>query len=322
MDPRLTTTPLACLLTAAATLSTMTSAWAQDQDRKQDQDTPWYQVEVVVFKHTDTTDDEAWPDDPGYPDLTHTVALSPPSASSMTSLEVGELFADKDTGQALTDFLTDDKPKNPDAPMAFRLLPDSEDQLGNTVTRLNNAGDYQVLYHAAWRQPAYAPDNTIPVHIRFDPVGVQTRMLSVVDQDADRQATGQPPADQGDGTVLPPTPAVVPVSDEAAASPSWLLNGDIGLAQSRYLHLDVDLVYQVNTPADPSQQDSVIGDTMITQTYRLTQSRRIRSDKLYYFDHPRFGVLARVTPYTPPPPPEPPQTDDSGQDQGQRTPSR
>ena len=333
MDPRLFPISLTRVISAAVVLLTTSSAWAQDQgqDHPQDQDQgpPWYQVEVVVFKHTDTSDTESWPDDPGAPDLAHTVVLSPPSASAVTDLEAGDLFADKDTGQAFVAFLTDDKPKNPDAPMAFRLLPGSDDQLGGDVTRLNNAGAYQVLYHAAWRQPAYAPENTTPVHIRYDPVGVQTRMLSAVDEDAVLQTTYQSPLDQGDGTVpqaeptpgTPPTPTTPPVSEQqplseessSPPSPSWLLNGEIGLTQSRYLHLDVDLVYQVNTPADPSQQDSVIGDTMITQTFRLQQSRRIRSDNIYYFDHPRFGVLAKVTPYTPPPPPPPPQTDDSGQ---------
>ena len=31
------------------------------------------------------------------------------------------------------------------------------------------------------------------------------------------------------------------------------------------------------------------------QTFELKQSRRMRDDKVYYFDHPQFGVIARVT---------------------------
>jgi len=132
-------------------------------------------------------------------------------------------------------------------------------------------------------------------------------------------------------TVAAPAPPQAPeeqVSDAAAVppSPSWLLNGEIGLAQSRYLHLDVDLVYQVNTPVDQSQEEPAIGDTVITHNYRLHQSRRIRSANLFYFDHPRFGMVARVSPYTPPPPPPPlpapPQREDAGQVQGQKAPKQ
>lgn len=308
MDTRFTTTPLIRLLTVLATLFAVSSAWAQDHNRgqKQDQDTPWYQVEVVVFKHADTTDTEAWPDDPGGPDLTHAVELIPPSTSSVIERDAG---GNKDR--------------------VLRLLPANQDRLGSVITRLNRAGDYQVLYHAAWRQPAYAPANSIPVHIHYGPPGVQDRTLSTVADSPAQQAGEQV---QGDGAVLP---ASAPMSEaqfseqqpgpaEASAppSPSWLLDGVIDLAQSRYLHLDVDLVYQVNTLADQSQRDSMIGDTVTTRTYRLRQSRRIRSDDLYYFDHPRFGVLARITPFTPPPPPTPPQTGKAGQTQTQHPPNR
>ena len=34
--------------------------------------------------------------------------------------------------------------------------------------------------------------------------------------------------------------------------------------------------------------------------YRLTNSKRVRISKVYYFDHPRFGVIVRVSRYTPP----------------------
>jgi hypothetical protein len=39
---------------------------------------------------------------------------------------------------------------------------------------------------------------------------------------------------------------------------------------------------------------------VITPTFRLAEKRRITSSELHYFDHPRFGMLAMVTPYEPP----------------------
>jgi hypothetical protein len=42
------------------------------------------------------------------------------------------------------------------------------------------------------------------------------------------------------------------------------------------------------------------GGTAARSAYRLSERRRIRSGELHYFDHPRFGVIARVTPYQAP----------------------
>ncbi len=331
MDPRSPTTIVTRLLSVLAIFFVTSPVLAQDQtqDQNQVQGNPWYQVEVVVFKHTDAADTEVWPDDPGAPDISHVAELSPTSASPVIDQEASTLFAGSDQDQAFIAFLTGDYTQTNSTPMAFRLLPDNEDQLANVITRLNNAGDYQVLYHAAWRQPAYDPDKSIPVHVHYDPLGVQTRMLSTVDEELARQSMDQT---QGDGAAAPaPAPAPPPEQMPPAMNsedstgqpaPSWLLNGVIGLTQSRYLHMDVDLVYQVNTPVDQSQQESIIGDTVMTQTYRLQQSRRIRSDKLFYFDHPRFGVLARITPFTPPSPPAPAQGNDAGQVTGKQVPNQ
>lgn len=58
------------------------------------------------------------------------------------------------------------------------------------------------------------------------------------------------------------------------------LDGSITLIRERYLHLAVDL--SLDSPG---------------ARYRLDETRRIRSGELHYFDSPRLGVIARVTPY-------------------------
>ena len=58
------------------------------------------------------------------------------------------------------------------------------------------------------------------------------------------------------------------------------LDGSITLIRERYLHLSVDLA--LTSPGS---------------VYRLDETRRMRSGELHYFDNPRLGVIARVTPY-------------------------
>lgn len=75
-----------------------------------------------------------------------------------------------------------------------------------------------------------------------------------------------------------------PVHGVAAGGRSSV-DGTVTLIRERFLHLDVDLLLQTSA-----------GNGM-PAAFRLNERRRIRSDELHYFDHPRFGVIARVTPY-------------------------
>jgi hypothetical protein len=59
------------------------------------------------------------------------------------------------------------------------------------------------------------------------------------------------------------------------------LVGRAALARGRYLHLTLDLTLQI--PGDDTR-------------YVLKQTRRMRSTEMHYIDHPRFGVVALITP--------------------------
>jgi hypothetical protein len=79
------------------------------------------------------------------------------------------------------------------------------------------------------------------------------------------------------------------------------VDGTITLIRERYLHLDVDLRLVMAGGGASAPYPAASG----RQAYRLTEKRRIRSNELHYFDHPRFGVIARVTPYESPEAPAP-----------------
>ncbi|MBL1320756.1 MAG: hypothetical protein COA63_006795 [Methylophaga sp.] len=58
-----------------------------------------------------------------------------------------------------------------------------------------------------------------------------------------------------------------------------LLNGSVRFFKSTYLHADLDLQLMQGA-----------------QSPRLIESRRIRSKKLYFYDHPKIGALLQITP--------------------------
>ncbi len=64
------------------------------------------------------------------------------------------------------------------------------------------------------------------------------------------------------------------------------INGTLKLYLSRFLHLVVDL--QMDAEADTFAPAAPL-------RYRIQEDRIFRSGELRYYDHPKFGVLAKVT---------------------------
>jgi hypothetical protein len=64
------------------------------------------------------------------------------------------------------------------------------------------------------------------------------------------------------------------------------LDGVFRFYLSRFLHVEMSLVLQDGAAANP-------GEALV---YRLQEHRRVRTQELHYFDHPKFGALVRVTP--------------------------
>jgi len=85
------------------------------------------------------------------------------------------------------------------------------------------------------------------------------------------------------------------------------VTGTITLIRERYLHLDVDLLLTSAGSSAPVLYSAGPGNA---PAWRLSEKRRIRSGELHYFDHPRFGVIVRVTPYVSPDQPTAPPAEE------------
>ncbi len=80
--------------------------------------------------------------------------------------------------------------------------------------------------------------------------------------------------------------------------PFYSVDGTIRMRRSRFLHIDLDISYQV--PA-PSALQGLSGPPLKLehqgyQAHRLVQSRQIRTNRMEYFDSPVLGALVWVTP--------------------------
>ena len=74
------------------------------------------------------------------------------------------------------------------------------------------------------------------------------------------------------------------------------IEGVIKLVRERFLHLDVNLQLMFTAAG---ANDLYSGAPASEPAFELSETRRIKSNILHYFDHPRFGMIARVTPYVP-----------------------
>ena len=95
----------------------------------------------------------------------------------------------------------------------------------------------------------------------------------------------------------------------ALAEPPDRLSGSFRLYLSRYLHLVVDLtldeLHANGEPVAIDEPEFVYSDSRFGTSYGETQvpvvQFRIQEDRIFkngdlrYFDHPRFGVLAKIT---------------------------
>lgn len=146
------------------------------------------------------------------------------------------------------------------AKFELTLLREDEYQLGDALRKFELLDAYETIMHFGWTQPTYPEEETPPIEI---------------------QLLGRTP----DG-----------------------LNGTLTLYLSRYLHLVVDLaldapVEVIDLPnedssfsfADARRQYSGDFDAAPQPVrYRIQENRIVKNGELRYFDHPKFGVLAKI----------------------------
>lgn len=90
----------------------------------------------------------------------------------------------------------------------------------------------------------------------------------------------------------------VQAADNKAASNAVVLqtdnreiDGHVRFYMSRFLHVELNVAFQPQVAA-------LGGTEAVPAPYRLAEQRRIKSQELNYFDHPKFGALVRVVPAT------------------------
>lgn len=226
-------------------------------------ETPWYEVEVIVFRQWEAGggDAERWPTLPPAPQASRLTQLAAPESSAGTP---------------------------------FARLPADQLKLRGVYDALAKAGQYEPLLHLGWRQPGLSEADAPAVAV---PPGWQPP--AAADGPAGATAPGgtmasaAPPELRGLIKVYRERflhaqvalhyggrDAVPGASDREAASPAAVAPPAEGIS----------VTGNVGSVAAPS------AETPAEPVYVHQQSRRMRSGELHYLDHPVLGVLVQVRP--------------------------
>ena len=225
---------------------------------------PRFNVELIVFSYrsADSAGNEVFvPDEPTLvPDAEE--ELPPDVAQNSFGDDVQEPvpeYSDTD----ITGNVEDERdPLN--RRIELQLLDSGKHTMSDIYRKLEQLDAYQPIMHAAWTQTTPPKETAPAIHLR---------------------ALGEPPPG---------------------------LNGSITLYRGRYLHLVVDLALDANErdsartatdrlisysdgraqEADGSDRPEPFSQPV---RYRILEDRIMKTGDLRYFDHPRFGVVARVT---------------------------
>ena len=244
-----------------------------------------YTVELIVFEYTESAvsgneiflpdeipaDEELGPMQPRYfGDPGTRIDPGAPVAIDATAIP------DEDP----LDFLLSEEPEEPAAEQVLeefpshilhtqlKVLDPEEHAMKDIYKKLTELDAYEPVMRAAWTQATFEKDLTLPIKLR---------------------RLGNAPL---------------------------RLDGSLTLYLSRYLHLVVDLTMetqQTGSGARNNYGDRYYRDRRSSRNYRygyeqeptsikfsISEDRIFRNGELRYYDHPRFGVLARITRYEEP----------------------
>jgi len=270
---------------------------AQSENATEDELIPRYDVEIIIFKNVKVPTSREF--------------VLPVSSPGETE-EMLDLSSQASIDSALEN--------------GYEVLTASEFRLLDVVTRLVESSRYELLLHAAWRQPGVDREQAMPIWLKAGRIygNEYTSIDSKIEWIDNSSQTDESIDSSVDGLVNTEVNSTaktyafdeqslesqeLQLLEEQSTQPHnglYELEGKITIALSRYLHTYIDLVLRrprlsadpvLNNAPEEAYLAANAADTRILNNHPLREHRRMRSKNLHYIDNPEFGVLVLITPY-------------------------
>jgi len=214
-------------------------------------------------------------------------------------------------------------PTAPLQPVAFTILPSSEQALRNKAAAIQRSSRYQILFHEAWNQQMTDQANARPIVLdRSGDGGAWPELQGTIKLYVARylyletnlwlNTRGEylhgswrmPAPPLGPSSLIVEEPELALVSEpELESEPELALALKPEPEQPQHETITADPAIDVGSQRAPS---TLITTTESAETLepiypfrhavRLHQTRRMRSGEVHYIDHPMLGVIVKITP--------------------------
>lgn len=308
------TAAMAVLICVAALLGSPLSAQTLSDDSAEQEPDRWYQVEVILLAHKQSTNDEIWRTDialayppnwvelkdpekflapptpcPSESNTADETQLPPPNSDGIESVNDDcspALAADEATeGEPQPAPLLADLDREP-----YYLLPKELRALNDQAQELKWSRQHRVLFHQAWRQPIVDKSEATSIIIAAgEQFGDNAELEGTISINVSRylhlntnlwfsEFSHNYGQDKGQWPELPTRPDLQDFSsiqiEDDAISP-W------------------DKIQPLN-----DEYDKILAKPYIPQRITLIkQKRRMRSKEIHYIDHPKVGLVILIEPY-------------------------
>lgn len=306
---RLSTNKLMLALAAGVISSLSTAASAQEER--------WFEVEIYLYEHNSPTV-EQWSDKVVNPRQRKTVDFITPLVSTdLTAVNMGL------NGCTSTDWATDSLNCNEqlnsnnqvktltDIPMVIAaaepatahlgdgavLLAESQSQFKQIIATLKREKGNKSLLHMTWQQSMLPRNRATPV-----------KLYSGHDFSKEYEQNGQPLQTSNVSDELPQFDFISSGFLAEPQKPVWKLDGTLNIYLEHYLFIEtafnlreegqktVTLMHHDNSASigsDPKPEIESVTSPFL-YSIPMKQNRRVRSDEVHYFDHPKMGMIIQI----------------------------
>lgn len=309
---------------------------AQETNTTQDN---WYQVELIIFKqnaNVNANDKETWPKNLALaypPNVQHLIDPTmadqeqpldeTPNLDILTSSEaVPELpvpaSADTGAGTATRDADIVDEAEQE---QPFTLLDKKQFVIEGADYALRRESGVKILFHESWRQPMTELDRAPALIIRGgEEFGEHSELegsvtfslsrylhintdlwLTSFESNYGQEDKHWPELPQ------PPKPVTFVFDPDSALDPTSIQGTPFNFGNTPADPMGLGLETNENVIDLSKSTGLLLNDFtrltekpyLIREIVTLRQKRRMRSEELHYIDHPRMGILVKITPYAP-----------------------
>jgi len=196
----------------------------------------------------------------------------------------------------------------------YEVLPAAEYRLLEIVALLIKSSRYELLLHAAWRQPGLELEQVLPVWLKggriygneYISIDSQIELVDDTTQAVDGENSEAKTYEFDEQSLESLELQLLEEQNTQHHDGLYEFEGKITIALSRYLHTYTDLILRrPRLSVDPVLNNAPLqayatanaADTRILNNHRIKEHRRMRSKNLHYLDHPEFAMLILITPY-------------------------